>query len=365
MVRSGLVDQEVDSPCPSPPRLRVADPDPLTQMTGLMRKGTGASDHGHGRHIRQVPHYRKILQRNRDGRRKTRGGGVALAFRTATSTFKERKFKNPSNLEILCAVGSVGNIKRKVVVFVVYVPPDSKAATVEAVRDLLGLELAAAKVAFGDPVLVVCGDMNGRRIDGAFDVDDQISLVGTGNTRGDKMLDLVFTNAAQHFVFAGTRPPLETESGIVSDHRCVEVALSLPKTKSFTYIRKTTRRRTASADVRFAEELSQRPPVGDGGGVDGIVRRFTEGVRGLTDKHFPLQTTRRRSNEHPWITNGNRRRSKRKKRLFRRTGRSAAWKRAEESMLREIAIKKQEFVEKMIDLPGKSYYSAVKIVVGP
>ena len=306
----------------------------------------------------------KILQRNRDGRRKSRGGGVALAFRTASATFKERKFKNPSGLEILCAAGNVGTIRRKVVVFVVYVPPDSKAATVDAVRDLLGLELAAAKVAFGDPILVVCGDMNGRRIEGAFDIDDQFTLVETGNTRGDKALDLVFTNAAQHVVLAGTRPPLETESGISSDHRFVEVALSLPKTKSLTYTKKTTRRRTASADARFAEELSLRPPVDDEGDVDVIVGRFTEGLMGLTDKHFPLQTTSRRSNEHPWITNGIRRRAKRKKRLFRRTGRSAAWRRAEESMLREIASKKQEFVEKLIDLPGRNYYSAVKQLAG-
>ena len=220
--------------------------------------------------------------------------------------------------------------------FVVYIPPDSRATTVKAIKELLGLKLVAAKVAYGDPILVVCGDMNGRRIDEAFDVDDQIALVETGNTRGDTTLDLVFTNAARHVVLARARPPLETETGMKSDHCCVEIALSLPKTKNFTYIKKTTRRRTASADTRFAEDMRQQPLLGDGGpGVDGLVRHFTEKVEVLTDKHFPLQTTRRRSNEHPWITNGIRRRAKRKKRLFRRTGRLAAWKRAEESMLRE------------------------------
>ena len=99
-------------------------------------------------------------------------------------------------------------------------------------------------------------------------------------------------------------------------------------------------------------------------GQDSLVREFTGKIGQMTNRHFPLQTIRRRSNEHPWITNGIRRRAKRKKRLYRRTGRSEAWRRAEESMIREVASKRQQFVDKILNLPSKSYYAAVRQLAG-
>lgn len=68
----------------------------------------------------------KVLYRNRDGRKKTRGGGVALAFRTGACPFKERKIKKAKTLK--SSVGNVGRINRKVVVFVLYIPPNTTAS---------------------------------------------------------------------------------------------------------------------------------------------------------------------------------------------------------------------------------------------
>ena len=55
-----------------------------------------------------------------------------------------------------------------------------------------------------------------------------------------------------------------------------------------------------------------------------MVQEFEMKIATLTDKHFPLQTARFRSNEDPWITNGIRKRAKRKKQLY-----NSAWKRAD------------------------------------
>ena len=307
----------------------------------------------------------KVLCRNRDGRRKARGGGVALAFKTSSCHFKERKLRNPSGVEILSVVGNVGEIKRKVVAIVLYIPPDTAASRMELIRELVGTEIAAVKTAFVDPIILICGDINGKNIEPAFDVDGDIQAIRTGPTRGENTLDVVFSNIGEYVKNAGVLPPLETESGTVSDHKCVEISAALPQGKKFTYIRKTTRRSSEAADTRFAEELrGVNWGAESGAGPDSLVLEFTEKVGQLTDKHFPLQTIRRRSNEHPWITNGIRRRAKRKKRLYRQTGRSEAWKRAEESMLREVASKRQQFVDKILNLPSKNYYAAVKQLAG-
>ena len=186
----------------------------------------------------------KVLHRNRDGRRKTRGGGVALAYKTSSCHFRERKLCNPSGIEILSAVGNVGEIKRKVAAIVLYIPPDTPAHRMETIRELVGTEIAAVKTAYGDPVFFICGDFNGKNIEPAFDVDGDIRAISTGPTRGENTLDVVFSNVGECVKNAGVLPPLETESGATSDHNCVEISVTLPQLKKFTYIKKTTRRRS-------------------------------------------------------------------------------------------------------------------------
>ena len=189
----------------------------------------------------------------------------------------------------------------------------------------------------------------------AFGVDDEIQMIQTRPTRGGSTRDFVFSNVGAHVTEAGTLPSLETEKGVVSDHMCVEIAISMPKGKDFTYIRKTTRKRMASADERLADNMHLRQWENDQGvGIDGLVQQFAVGVGQLKDKHFPLQMIRRRSNKHPWVTNGIRRRAKRKKRMFRRMGRSEGWKRAEKSMSREIVTVVGRRAWSVMDLfPGK------------
>ena len=92
---------------------------------------------------------------------------------------------------------------------------------------------------------------------------------------------------------------------------------------------------------------------------------FEDKLQQITDRHIPLVQVRRRSNEDPWITNGIRRRARRKRRLYRRKGRSAAWKRADEALQAEISQRRQDFVEELILDPGKNYYRAIKKLGSP
>ena len=302
----------------------------------------------------------KFLCRNRDGRSKQRGGGVAIAFRASACNFKERRVKRSGKAEILCAVGTVGEIKRRVVIFAMYLPPTMSTQELDALTESLATEIAATKVALGDPIIIVCGDMNGRQIQEAFDINHSIELVPSGPTRGTSTLDLVFTNVRDMCRRVSVHPPLETKTGTLSDHRCVMVEVAVQQTKEFTWIKKTTRKRTESADERFAEDLG----ITDWGSLpadpDDALGVFESVIQSSTDSHFPLISVRQRSNEDPWITNGIRRRAKKKRRLYRRRGRTAAWKKADADLQADISEKRQEFVEKLLQDPGKNYYRAVK-----
>ena len=69
--------------------------------------------------------------------------------------------------EVICAVGKIGKIDRKVVIFLVYVPPNTRAADAELLREALTAEVAAVKIAYKNPILFVAGDFNHRDVSGA------------------------------------------------------------------------------------------------------------------------------------------------------------------------------------------------------
>lgn len=99
-------------------------------------------------HITEIEgrHGIKILHRSRDGRSRKRGGGVALAFNTASCNFKRRLLRSEArDYEIICATGKIGKIDRRFVVFTVYVPPDMRAAQFESLKEALSAEITAAK----------------------------------------------------------------------------------------------------------------------------------------------------------------------------------------------------------------------------
>lgn len=71
----------------------------------------------------------------------------------------------------MCVVGKVGKVKKKFVVFAVYLPPSLKSQEYDEICEALTLEIAAARVSYGDPVIIVCGDLNHRDLGGALNGD--------------------------------------------------------------------------------------------------------------------------------------------------------------------------------------------------
>ena len=301
--------------------------------------------------------------KNRDGRSKKRGGGVALAYRASLCSFRERKIKNHHGFEILCATGTIGRISRRVVVFVIYLP-----SRVADLNEVLGSERTAVKLAFGDPLIFIGGDMNGKNLSDALAVDDKLDLIHTGPTRGNNTLDLVYTNAEDHVTESTILPPLETECRKRSDHACVNVRLTIPRTKDFVWQRKTTRKRTYAGDDKFADALWScdwgELLVGN---PDEMVASFNTWLSRTTDDCFTLQTIRVWSNEEPWITNCIWRRATKKRSAF-TNGRGVpgdGWTQTRLYSRRKLPVAGRPLSKKILEMPEKSYYAAVKQLSGP
>ena len=107
----------------------------------------------------------RILHKSRDSRGSKNGGGVALAFNSGTCNFRRRDLKLMDlQHEVLCPVGRVAKIPRKVVVFVVYVPPSVRVAEFTRLSETLMQEIAAIKSTLRDPVIYVTGDFNKKNM---------------------------------------------------------------------------------------------------------------------------------------------------------------------------------------------------------
>ena len=70
-----------------------------------------------------------LLVRNREpGARGHSHGGVGIAFRISSCTFKELQINNPDRYEVIAALGTIPGHSRKLLVIGCYLPPGDNAA---------------------------------------------------------------------------------------------------------------------------------------------------------------------------------------------------------------------------------------------
>ena len=309
----------------------------------------------------------KFICKNRPAK-SLRGGGVALAFNSERCNLKRKQFK--TNHEIVCAVGKVGKIERQFAIFSVYVPPKTRSAEFAELCEDLASALTQVMTASKNPIIIVGGDFNNRDPSEAFDSVGGLDKIPSGPTRGAATLDVMYTNALGFLRgdAASTFPPLESEDGLVSDHKSVWAALRLKKERNFEWVRVKVRLRSEIREQAFKASLGSL----DWGhleslGLDKAVNKFEETIGSLTDHHFPLKTFRRRSNEKPWITNRIRKKSKKKRMIFRKRGRSASWRSLARDLEKDVQESKEAFVEDAIQKGGngKDFYAVVKKLSGP
>ena len=313
----------------------------------------------------------RIIHNCGDGRRKGNlGGGVAFAFNTNTCNFKRKALMpRAGKFEILGIVGYVGKIPRRVVSFVVYIPPNTKAADLSEMREAQSEEIAAARISYKRPLIIVGGDFNRRDISSCLGDTEPIKSILTGPTRGESTLDVVYTNFGGQVRESEVVPALQAENGTASDHRCVFIRAAFPPTKPFEWVVKYTHRRSKRADEAFCRNMASADwsSVREAVGVDAKAEALEATIARLTSKHFPLIRTRRRTNEAPWITHRIRRMWKRKCRIYKKRGRDETWWRLDRKMQDEIRESREEFIDQTLEdcNAGKSFYAAAKKLSAP
>ena len=285
-------------------------------------------------------------------------GGVLIAFRTKTGSFKERKIAG-NVFEMVAAEGKIEGIQRKIVVYAVYLPPQMRKENVDRQCEALSNDIARAKSTYDNPIIVIMGDINRKNFGEAYSNFVDIREIQSGPTRGRERLDRCFTNISQ--TETEVVPPLTNRDGVASDHACLLIRAAIERKKPFEYVKIKARKRTQKGFAAFGEELAEYQWENIlTGSADEMVEVMHGLMDSMMDKHFPYRTHKRRSNSDPWITNGIRARLKKERKMFHERGKDVRWHEHKRETLTRIKQKKIEFVERAAEEGPRAFFSAVK-----
>ena len=102
-----------------------------------------------------------LLVRNRAaGPRGNSHGGVAIAFRESTCTFRSIAIHNPQQFKVLAALGTVPGHPRKVLVLACYMPPGDNTLRGNSCLDFIQDLLVLLKRKYSNPYIILRGDFN-------------------------------------------------------------------------------------------------------------------------------------------------------------------------------------------------------------
>ena len=305
----------------------------------------------------------KILYKNRPRRpTNTRvvGGGVSIVYDKSKCSFRERKIGG-NKFELVVAVGKIGRLERQVAVFCAYIKPKMLVGEMQQLNDMINAEILSIK-SRSNPIIILGGDLNRRSFDDAVGDYQDIRRLNFDPTRGQACLDVAYSNASS--ISSEVWPPLENLAGAPSDHSCVVFTMTEERERDFVWTRCKYRLHTEEGLRRFGEDLDATNwdvicPAHLG--AEELVRAFEAHIGNLTEKHFPMKTARRRSNEAPWITNGIRRLFKLKMRVFKRERKSPLWRRLRDELWAKLEESRSLFVDRIEESGStKAYYTAVK-----
>ena len=312
----------------------------------------------------------KIHHKSRDGRKKKSGGGVAIVFDSGTCNFKNRTLKHvPMEAEVLCVAGFVRRVARRVVIFVVYVPPATSVPVWESTREAIPVEVGVALKSYKNPIVLVTGDFNHRDMSGALNEVGSFAAIPTGPTRGLNTIDLIHSNVPEAHRETLVLPPLQASDDTLSDHGCVYTKVEFPPERGYTWEVKMRRTRDAAREQAFAMHMACQDwdSMLHSGDVDEMTAKFEAKVGALTEKHFPLARTRKRSTEPPWITKRIKRLWKKKLRIYKKKGKNAVWWNTDHVLQEAITEARTGFVDRILEdgNSGRSFYTAVKKLASP
>ena len=104
---------------------------------------------------------------------------------------------------------------------------------------------------YRDPFIAISGDFNGYDVASFLSDYPDLVLLETSPTRGDRHLDLLFTNFNEHIAESGVLSPIESDSGVPSDHRVVHCSVELQRFEAFEWIMYSYMKQTNEGNLKF------------------------------------------------------------------------------------------------------------------
>ena len=275
-------------------------------------------------------------------------GGVAIFWDESRSNFKRLTY-SVEDWEILICVGKVKGHSRQMVLMACYLPPGYTRVQGDAAMTKISDIVVDMKRKYTDPFIVLAGDYNQWKIeDNLLDFPD-IKETEVGATRNGKQIDRFFTNMTRSITNSGTLNPLETEDGSKkSDHRVAYFRAALGKLKTFTWQKFTYRYYNEASEKAFKSWVVMHDwrevleAVGSNNKANAYQKTITEAL----GRFFPLKTTRRKSNELPWLDKKTKRLIKDRKHLYwTEEGRTQVWKEEKKRVSEAIKKRKRGFMD--------------------
>ena len=282
--------------------------------------------------------------------RRSRGGGVALAYDKTKSTMRVLKVPR-SRHEVLACEGTINGIRRPVCVIVIYVPPKTTVKEYEEIALHVSdvIELAGEKL--NDPYYVITGDFNERNIEKCTQDFPEIIMVETGPTRGNKCLDLMCTNFRDHISDVDVLPPLEDNLGEnASDHRIIVLRADIPKRDHFTKKRINFRPYTQRGEEEFgtlllSQDWSPMEVMDTSEAADWLTSILEE----FMEACFPEKARIVKSSDYPWISQAIKRKVRQRNREYARKRRSNRWKILRDEAESMMKTSQEKYLKKIRD----------------
>lgn len=284
----------------------------------------------------------RIIERNRG----TRGGGVAIIFNKNKMSLSQIKIRNNS-FELVGASGRTVKDARKLVIYAVYYPPQMKKKQVDELNECLSASIDQQKTAENSPRFVVCGDMNQKDISQILVDHPEIVVLKTPPTRKRETIDLCLTNFEGEIT---TRAflPLESDAGQKSDHNCIVVRALTDRVHVFEKKKHFFRPYTREGERRFGAELSMIDWAEIHSlDVNAAVKMMNDTLGEIYERNFPVKQIVVKSTDPPWVNNAVRKASERKRKYYRRKGKTPTWKKHEKRAEDVVYEAKKAFLGKV------------------
>ena len=283
-----------------------------------------------------------FIHYNRPGKRN--GGGVAIIYNRSKLTLEENKFRR-DGIEVVSAKGKIKGDTRTFACYSIYLPPNLTQARVNHASELINDNITKIKTEYDGPLIALGGDINQFGIKPLHSDHNEIQEVSSPPTRMGSRLDLISTNFNSELKEVYLSSPLESSTS-VSDHDVLVTEYVIKHNHRFKLVKYQTRSYTKKAESAFLEEIKEikwEERFGNIKCASALTDIFQGVVGTLVDKHFPIRTRTVKSTDDPWINDRIRRLIRRRKKEYRKNGRSLRWKRLKAECEREIAAAKKDY----------------------